>query len=191
MSATPPEANTEYSRASRTSNPAFAGRSGDPRPGGRRENAGPLRPFILAIALLGAALLLVAEFTPLYSVHVAGRAASTSSEATGPHHSYALVPIALLAALLALGARRSASRPALLAIGLLGVLTLLIALLGDLPDAHARGVTHDFVLAGATPSAGLYIETLGAVALVLASGLAFAMLPAGRQEQRRAPGRTR
>jgi hypothetical protein len=121
----------------------------------------------------------VAEFTTLYTVHVAGRTVTTlSSQATGPHHSYALVPIALLAALLAFGAHRAQSRPALVATGALGALALAIALIGDLPDAHAHGVTHSFVLANATPGPGLYLETLGATLLVLSGGLGLAFAPA-------------
>jgi hypothetical protein len=127
---------------------------------------------MLAGVLLGATLLLVAEFTTLYTVHEAGRSAAISSEGTGPHHAFALVPLALLAAALAVfGVYRSTSRPALLAIGAVGVLALLIALLGDLPDAHSHGLTRGFVLATTTPTTGLYLETLGALVLVLTGGL--------------------
>jgi hypothetical protein len=169
VSASPPEANYEYSRGPKASEPGSARRLRPPR---LSRQASPARSLILAGPLLGAILLLVAEFTTLYTVHVAGRTAAISSEATGSHHAFALVPLALFAAVLSVFVwSRAGSRPTLLAIGALGVLALLIALLGDLPDAHSHGITRGFVLATATPTTGLYLETLGALLLVLTSGL--------------------
>ncbi len=84
-----------------------------------------------------------------------------------------MVPIALLAALLTWGATRDGSPPALLAIGLLGVIALLIALIGDLPDAQASGIVlrgGHYEAASASPGLGLYLETLGAVLLLITSG---------------------
>ncbi len=95
---------------------------------------------ILAGGLLGALLLLVAEFTTLFEVSDGRAGPPVKSVGTGSHHAYALVPIALLAAALAYGVWRVGSRPALLSIGLLAVIALLIGLLGDLPDAHASGL---------------------------------------------------
>jgi hypothetical protein len=139
---------------------------------------------ILAGALLGALLTLVAEFTTLYQVHLATSSTPIKSVGTGSNHSYAMVPLALLAAALAIAVVRTGSRVALLAIGVLGLVALLIALLIDLPDAHATGLAGSaashYVNASSTPSAGLYMETLGAVLLITTSGLGFLMLgPAG------------
>ena len=136
--------------------------------------------LILAGSLLAALLLLVAEFTTLYQIHVANSSTPIESVSGGSNHSYALIPIALLAAALGIGVRRSGSRPALLAIGVIGVLAALIALVGDLPDAEATGLagsarTH-YINASSTPSAGLYIETLGAILLIATCGLGFLML---------------
>jgi hypothetical protein len=135
--------------------------------------------------LLGAGLLVVAELTTLYVVRVAGRPAPIKSVGTASSHAYALIPVAALGAALVYAAWRAGSRPAALAIGLLGVIALLIALLRDLPKAHATGLigtsaTH-YASAGSSPSAGFYIETLGAVMLVIAgaSGLLLARPPAG------------
>ena len=75
---------------------------------------------VLCGGLLGALLLLVAEFTTLYDVQDDHRRRLVKSVSTGSNHSYALVPIALLAALLAFAVWRTGSRPALLAIGVLG-----------------------------------------------------------------------
>ena len=69
---------------------------------------------------------------------------------------------------------RTRNRLSLLATGALAVVALLIALLRDLPSAQATGVTSSYVLAKATPSAGFYLETLGAIVLLItaAAGLA-------------------
>jgi NADH:ubiquinone oxidoreductase subunit 5 (subunit L)/multisubunit Na+/H+ antiporter MnhA subunit len=82
----------------------------------------------------------------------------------------------LLAVLLAYGAARDGSRVAMLALGAIGVLALLIALIGDLPDAQASGLlvrSGHFVTASSSPSVGLYFETLGAVMLLIAAGVGF------------------
>ncbi len=110
---------------------------------------------LIGAALLGALLLIVAEFTTLYSVNVAGRYVATiQTETAGSHNTYAMLPIALLAAGLALVAFRTRSRPALLALAVLGVAALLIAVLGDLPDAHAHGLTRRYQLASNSPGPG-------------------------------------
>jgi hypothetical protein len=118
-----------------------------------------------------------AEFTSLYQVHTAASSTPVRTVGTGHNNSYALIPLALLAAALAIGVFRSGSRPALLAVGLVGLVALLIALLGDLPDAHATGLVGSaatrFVSASSTPSAGLYLETLGAVVLIATCVLGF------------------
>jgi hypothetical protein len=82
--------------------------------------------------------------------------------------------VALLAAALAYGVWLTGNRLALVATGLLGLLALLIALLGDLPDAQASGLigsaaTH-FYTASSSPSTGLYLETLGAIILLISAG---------------------
>jgi hypothetical protein len=63
----------------------------------------------------------------------------------------------------------------------LGVATLLIALIGDLPDAHSSGLVGSsasgYVQATSTPSAGLYMETLGAIILIVAGGIGLLMSP--------------
>jgi hypothetical protein len=133
--------------------------------------------LILAGALLAALLVIAAEFMTLYQAHLASRPAPIQSVTAGSHHSYAMIPIAVVGAALAVMVWRTASRPALLAIALLGVVALLIGLLDDLPAAHAVGLVDDNgVSATTTPSAGLYVETFGAILLIATSGLAFAML---------------
>jgi hypothetical protein len=164
MSATHPGADIEYSRAQGPSG-AFAA--------------------VLASALLGALLLVVAQFTTLYEVHIASAPGPIKSVGTGSNHAYSLVPIALLAALLAYVAFRQRSRPALVALGLLGVVALVLTLAVDLPDAQKTGEVlrgGHYIQASSTPSAGLYMETLGSVALLIACGVG--LLMGGRPERR-------
>jgi hypothetical protein len=163
MSATPPEANTEYSRGVRVSR------------GARFAAEGPLSSMgavFAALGLLGSLLLIAAEFTTLYTVNVAGQnVVAIQTETVGAHNAYALVPIAVLGVLLSVTAYRTQSRPALIALAALGVVALLIAVVGDLPDTRAHGLTSHNQVAANAAGPGLYLETLGAVLLVLAGGL--------------------
>jgi hypothetical protein len=146
-----------------------------------------IRIGIALAGLLGGLLLLAAELTTLYAVRAGPGDRALDSVNTGTHHGYALVPIGVLAALLSFGFWLTRSRAALLALGGLGLIALLIALLGDLPDARASGVVGNgaarFVHASAHPSAGLYIETLGAAVLLITCGIGLLLLPPGSSPQ--------
>jgi hypothetical protein len=161
MNATPPEAKVKYSRAA------------DP-PEGVSAATPAVPAAVFGAGVVAALLLIIAELSTLYQVRTEASPGPIKSIGTGSHHAYALIPIAALAAVLAYGAWRERSRPALVAIGALGVITLLIALVGDLPDAQATGLISragHYVNASSTPKAGLYLETLGAAVLLLAAGL--------------------
>jgi hypothetical protein len=137
---------------------------------------------VVGACLLGAALLLVAEFTPLLHVHSSARGAGViKTIETGSHHAYALVPVALLVAGLSLSVRATGNRVALLSIGALGLVAIGIALIGDLPDAQATGLVGHaggtYVSAASSPAIGLYLETLGAVVLLLTSGAGLLLAP--------------
>src|SRR2546429_5244666 len=155
MNGTRPEAEIKYSRAQGASGAALPRRAAVL---GRRRHR--LRLVVLTGGLLGAALLLVAEFAPLLQVHSSASDRVVKTVATGVHHSYALLPVALLAAGLACVIWRTRSRLALLASALLGLLALVIALLGDLPDAQASGLigtaTTRLATASSSPRVGLY-----------------------------------
>ncbi len=184
MNASRPEADTEYSRGQAAPKGDFGGQTGGSRAVWRRRY-GAHRTAVLVAGLLGALVLLVAEFTPLLRVHSGAQAQVVRTIDTGAHHSYALVPIALLAAVLAVSAWASGSRLAVLAIGLLGLLVLGIALLGDLPDAHATGLIASpatgLQAASSSAAIGLYLETLGAVVLIIAAaaGMLLEAAPVG------------
>ena len=133
--------------------------------------------LVLIGGLVGALILLVAEFTTLFAVQTPS--GTIHSEGTGSHHAFAMALIAIVAGWLAVGAWRAGSRPALLALGALGVLALLISLLGDLPDAQAHGLVRagaHLELASAKPSAGLYMDTLGGALLLISSVSAFILI---------------
>jgi hypothetical protein len=173
VSATPPDANSEYSRA-----PGPSDLIADLL-GWRRNRVHPgfsaaLRTGLLALTFLGALLLVVAEFTTLFTVHTIGSSAPIKSVTTGSHNSYCMILVAALAVLLAWAAASTGNRWALVALLAVGIAALLIALVGDLPDAQAKGtigsVQAGFRSASAKPSAGLYLETAGAIVLMIAGG---------------------
>ncbi|HTU28810.1 MAG TPA: hypothetical protein VMF07_05475 [Solirubrobacteraceae bacterium] len=130
-----------------------------------------------AVASAGAALLAAAEFCPLLRVRtIAAHPQLVHTVMGGPHHGWALLVIAVLAALLSLLAGRPGGRPGMVMVTLLGAGALAITLGVDLPDAHATGLV---TIAGGAPieaqahaAVGLYLETLGAVGLLLAGALA-------------------
>jgi hypothetical protein len=122
--------------------------------------------------MVAAALLLVAEFLPLFEVRTSARNSVLTTVQSGSHHSYALVPIALLVGGLAMAWSKSPTRLAVLATAVLGAAALTIALGRDLPDAQSNGIERSggtYVTAAASPRAGLYLETAGAVILLIAS----------------------
>jgi hypothetical protein len=175
MNVSRPEAETKYSRGRRSRR----GDSEDPETRWQRRFE-THRNAVLAVGLLGAALLVVAEFTPLLHVHASAGAHLAHSVTTGSHHSYALLPVAALATGLAAYAWRSGSRLALLAIGLLGLLTIGIALLGDLPDAHATGLVASptgLSTATSSPAVGLFMETGAGAVLLLAAAAGMLLEP--------------
>lgn len=188
MSATP-RATDEYSTGGGGPRAVFQRRS-DP---GRQASRGRSRPIgragcaaIFTLAIIGALLLVAAEFSTLYQVHLSTKAAPIQSVTAGSHNSYAMLPIAALAAAFGLGVWRTGSRLMLLALGVLGVIALLIPLVHDLPDAHAVGLAYNnSVSASTTPNVGLYMETLGAILLLATGGLGF-LVARGRPGQREA-----
>jgi hypothetical protein len=125
MNATPPEAKPEYSRADSPSE-GVSGVSAAPDRGVGPGGGAALRIVVWGAGLLGAALLVIAEFTNLFTVHTALSSGQLASMKTGSHNSYALIPIAVLALLLTVSGWRARSRPALAALAALGLIALLI-----------------------------------------------------------------
>ncbi len=182
----PPEANTEYSRGS-----GPFGRLMPPRrqaastPSHRpAETAASARTALALGALLGALLVLVSQFTAMYHLHAATSSVPIKTVGTGANHAWAPIPLALVAAVLAYAVYRFGNRTALAGLAALGIATLLIALLGDLPDARSSGLIGSsaggYVQATSSASAGLYMETLGGVVLLVAGGLGLLMVTSAK-----------
>ena len=149
-----------------------------------------LRYGLLAAAVGGVVLLLVAEFSTIISLQV-GVAGCPSGQpcpkSTGyKRHLFALGLVAIVALPLAWGAAIGASRPAMLALAGLGAVALVLILLRDATHLHDTGVIgRRYEDARASAETGFYLETLGAV-LLLVSGGALALLTAGRSSVDRA-----
>ena len=159
------------------------------RDGLRAPESRPLLGVLLGAGLAGAVVLAVSQFLNLYGTHIRSRHLLVATATAGSQHAYALLPVAVAAAILAYGVWRAGSRPALLGVGLLGLAALLIALLHDLPYAHRQGLWHlggGYVLAINRPEVGLYAETAGALLLLLTFVGGFVLL--GTPEPR--PGRS-
>jgi hypothetical protein len=186
MNVSEPEAEAEYSRA-----PAVPDGRDRPVTGG----VSGVRLSILAGTLVAAVLLLLAELEPLFEVRTSARHSVVTTVGSGSHHAYALVPIALLAAGLAWAWSRSPTRLIALAMAVLGVAALVIALGRDLPDAQSSGIERSggtYVTAAASPRAGLYLETAGAVVLLISSvgGLLLGPQTIGRVQTKPSPRRS-
>ena len=179
----PPEANTQYSRAYSAFRGLFAGRE-RPDDAGSQASAGEApagaRVAVALGALLGAVLILISQFTALYRVHSAASPVAIKTVGTGANHAWAGIPLALVAVALAYAVYRYGSRPALAGLTALGIATLLIALLSDLPPTQATGLVGSaasgYARAVSTRSAGLYMETLGAIVLLISGGVGWLLL---------------
>jgi hypothetical protein len=135
------------------------------------------RPLALALLTAGVAaavLLVAAEFAPLLTVRSSTLGAPVTNVSTSTHDEWALIPLALLTVFLSIGVWRTGSRLGMLALGVVGIVTVLIALLGDLPDAQATGLVGSqstrYAVAASSPATGFYLETLGAVVIVIVAG---------------------
>lgn len=160
MSAPTRGAAPEYSRGSGT------------RPGPEDAFA-RVRWLLLAAGLIGGALLVVADFTKLLDVKVI--TVVRDSVTGGENHNYALVVIGVATVPMAWGAAVGRSRPAMLALTALGALALFIALVIDLPDVRRSDFLRDFSDARSEAKTGFYLETLGAILVLVSGGLQLIM----------------
>jgi hypothetical protein len=148
--------------------------SGSGRPGLRLTFPRGVAWAILLGALAGAAVLVAAEFSTLYTVHAAGSSTALRTVRAGSNNSYAMIPIAAVGLALGLASLGGGGRYALIGLALLGIAALLLGLLHDLPDAQRSGLIptsrHHYVAGAGSPSTGMYLETLGAVILLVTAG---------------------
>ena len=124
--------------------------------------------LLLGLMLLGAVLLIVAEFLPLYEIRAVTAVPAGGHKSTGAHHGYALGVIGLAIIPMAWGAVRGGSRPAAIAALVLAAIALLVALAIDLPDLNETGlIGRTYDQAEARPRVGFFVETLGATLALL------------------------
>lgn len=169
-----PEAANDASRG----NAGSAASAGGSIPA-RIRASGPFGWLLLLLALVAAVLLVVADFSQI-SYRTIGIGACVDRAGTGvcttsghESHAYALVILAPLALLMALGAVAGRSRAAALAVAVVGIVVLVIALAIDLPKLHDKrnlDALYDDVV-GHTGSA-FKLELVGGVLLLLSGGLA-------------------
>lgn len=139
---------------------------------------------ILAAALLFASqLMTLFEFTPPGGEPLAERSVID-------HHGPPLLILSGFAVIATLLAVFAGSKPAAIAAAAAGIISLLIFLLIDLPDAGQVGTLNDarqsFVDAEAVPQEGFWLEMVGAIALALTAA-AMATLSSAQLAQLR-PG---
>lgn len=128
-----------------------------------------LRHLWLGLSLVACLLLAIAEFTDLNQIKIL--TVPKDGVGVGGHHGYALLIIAVVAGVMAFGAWRG-SRPAALALAVLGVAALVIVLLVDRPDVNATGLYgRDYEQVTATKATGYYLETAGAILLLFSAVL--------------------
>jgi hypothetical protein len=143
---------------------------------------------ILALALLAALLLLLAEVSTVASVSLEGEScevvydtrpelADRCSLSGWERHGGALILLALLAAGAALAVRAGRIAAAGAVLVAIGLVTLGVTLIGDLPVTDDTGAIGSTDLAAASASAGLgfYLELLGALLCLAAGALALAV----------------
>jgi hypothetical protein len=160
----------------------------------------PQRAICLTI-LACAALLVVAQFVeyraveigqPGYAGLAAAKAPTVGGETAGEAHAYLLVPLGVLAAILALAAMRNERRRGLGRIVFaLGAVALAVALLADLPaglDASAESTR--FSGAEAVLYDGFYAEIAAAAGLMLGGAL-LVLAPKAAARYHARPCRTR
>ena len=132
------------------------------------------------LGVAAAVLMVLAELSNLFTIEVDTAScqdladpdqADACEQTGGEQHSFALVPVALLTAAMAVGAGLGGSRPAGLALLAAGVVVLAIALIGDLPDTNETGeIGFNFTSARAEKGSGFWFELVGG-ALATAAGL--------------------
>ena len=140
-----------------------------------------LRWGLALVGLVGAVLLVISEFTTVSQVKVITVVLPGSAITGFDQNDGAMLILGVAALPMLLGAAMGVSRPAMAAVLLIGLIGLLIALIGDLPDVTRVGtiLRQRYEDAKAEPQIGFYLETLGAVLLLIA-GVAMLLVSGGR-----------
>ena len=150
---------------------------------GRLAGAGPLAWVVLALGLGAAVLMVATEFSTIQSVRIGESTCGAAEERLrdvcstggGEQHNWSLLVLGIFAALLAFGAAVGRSRPAALALGLVGLIVLFVALVLDRPTLNdRRGLEVYFGERDTDPvTGGAYtLELIAGALAVLACGVA-------------------
>ena len=162
---------------------------------GRLAAAGPLAWAVLALGLSAAALMVATEFSTIQSVRIGESTCGAAEERLrdvcqtggGEQHNWSLLVLGILAGLLSFGAAIGRSRPAALALGLVGLVVLFVALVLDRPTLDdKRGLEVFFGERGTQPETGggYTLELIAGALAVLACAVALL------RERLRPQGRT-
>jgi hypothetical protein len=143
-----------------------------------RQNPERLLPLA---CIAGAGALFASELMTTFQLSTTGEPLCNIG-ASGRHH-FAMGILAIFAVAAVIVAVTSASKPAAIAVGIAGVIALILFLTIDLPHANNTGTlggcseatTGQFFEAKAIPQAGFWLEMVGALALAL-SGVALGTL---------------
>jgi hypothetical protein len=131
---------------------------------------------LLAVGLAGVALLVAADLSTLIQIKVV---TVVKERLSGHHqHGWAVALLGVASIPLVVGAVRGRARPAQLALIALGAVVVVIALAKDLPDSRSTGVIGQrYDEASAARGPGFYLETAGAVLLILTGAGGLLLLP--------------
>jgi hypothetical protein len=154
-----------------------------------RSFALPRPPAALSAALLrwlpfvaigvGAVLLIVAEFLVLREVKAVTAVPRGGTVTGGSYHHYALGVIGLALLVMGFGAGFRGARPAAVACLVLSLAAVVVVLFVDRPEINDAGILADtYDLAQAHPTAGFYVESLGAALALVGSVAALVLRPA-------------
>jgi hypothetical protein len=150
------------------------------------DGVGAISAGVLLLGLAGGILLIVSELLPVWHVDVVTASCedladpSLADACVGKgyeQHAFALLVLGVFAILMAWGAGIGQSRPAGLALIVIGAVVLGFALFGDAPDTDKTGsIGLRFDQAKTSAGAGFYLEIVAA-ALVILAGVLRALVP--------------
>lgn len=154
----------------------------------------PVAIVVLALGAAGALLAAISEFVTLRSVTVLTASCDDLADpslrgacVTRGHeeHSYALLLMGIVALFMLYGAVMGRSRPAGVAVAVLGIAVLVIAFATDLPDIHKTGVLGErFDSAKATAGPGFWMEIAGGALMFVAGAMAATLKKPTRRRRR-------
>ena len=148
---------------------------------------------LLFLLLAGALLLAVAEFVTLVDIVAITASIPGASQTGGEHHGYALLVVAIALVPMSIGAVVGGSRPAAVACLVLAIVALVVVLVIDVPDLDETGLFgRTYEAAEASPRTGFYLESAGAVLVIVGAVGTLLLRPGERdREERRRPPRRR